>query len=674
MAAYDPPNQEHPQFQSHHTAHIDDDHSRRYNRLESQHAPPRDHSAARSDASMPERTRVQPQPINDAVGSAFTDDVPPELIAKITENVLKQLKTSGIESSATPVPPSQTQYPPPPPPVQQPIPHSPSTVSGSSPSMPTRVFTPPSPHKHSDFIHPASPQSQSGIFPGTAQSPQEPRSPVREAQSTNFYERRTSSPLSQTSETGQSRPKGPVRLSTAKEETTLERIWGQLFDEEGRATPRLGQFLRGLAIEDYKPLHSIVITPDKMVQYYQDVKLSDELYPWSAVFDDEKSSISRLYRDLECQHHLVQEHFDEKPDIPGLTPVGFERWVTLLIQAHPEEEFERLQKAVLAMPINNPDDKKERFPKELSRRLFPGSGDRKIRERLERAISLHASVDLRKRSGDREPSPPVPVHKPSIHQYPPASSRKESSVNGENLPPSYFPSNIERERKPYSSIPTESAIDDTNPTPVPSSQPIERERKPYSSMPGGGKQFEDDLKAQCNRPRADSTATKPGRSDSTARARPVPLTGQPQPNFTRPMDMPKPEIHHHRRAPSNVGRHRSPSFSNDGRRSDGDLRGYPSTFQPGSLPTVESFDEEARRHARDRAERARRQADEDARLYGESPNARARYDRGTADINGSIPHRPSYLSNNDEDYYRPNGRPTGNGYDHTQAYGGPVYR
>ena len=85
-----------------------------------------------------------------------------------------------------------------------------------------------------------------------------------------------------------------------------------------------------------------------------------------------------MYRDLSCQHHLVQERYDERPDIPGLTPVGFERWVTLLIQAHPEEEFERLQKAVLEMPISNPDDKKERFPKEISRRLFPGHGDTTI--------------------------------------------------------------------------------------------------------------------------------------------------------------------------------------------------------------------------------------------------------------------------------------------------------
>ena len=39
-----------------------------------------------------------------------------------------------------------------------------------------------------------------------------------------------------------------------------------------------------LQIEDYEPRHSIVITPTKMVKYYEDVKLSNELYPWSSTF------------------------------------------------------------------------------------------------------------------------------------------------------------------------------------------------------------------------------------------------------------------------------------------------------------------------------------------------------------------------------------------------------
>lgn len=36
-----------------------------------------------------------------------------------------------------------------------------------------------------------------------------------------------------------------------------------------------------MQIEDYEPRHSIVITPIKMAQYYEDVKLSKEVYSWS---------------------------------------------------------------------------------------------------------------------------------------------------------------------------------------------------------------------------------------------------------------------------------------------------------------------------------------------------------------------------------------------------------
>ena len=402
----------------------------------------------------------------------------------------------------------------------------------------------------------------------------------------------------------------------------------------------------------------------------------------AAVFDDEHSSISRMYRDLECQHHLVQERYDERPDIPGLTPIGFEKWATLLIQAHPEEEFERLQKTVLDMPICNPDDRKERFPKELSRRLFPGHEDRRIRERLEDSISEHAAIEIPRRSSREEQPPPrreSPIHRSGAAEQNYAPQAHRASVSFD-LPPansasssSYMPSQLERERKPYSNIPSESAVDDTNPPmPPPPSNPIERARQPYSALPGGGKQYEDEAKS--TKPRSDSfiaPAPKPSRSDSSARARPIPV------NNSRPMEIPKPEGHHHRQ-PSHTGRrHRSPSFSrgstNDFKRSDGDNRGYqPSSYQPATsvpigAPAVEGGgdENETRRYfeknARERAERARRQAEEDSRGYNESPR---RYDRAG-------PRRDDY--GNDEEYNRAGGR-QGSGYDYGQPYGGPVYR
>ena len=339
-----------------------------------------------------------------------------------------------------------------------------------------------------------------------------------------------------------------------------------------------------------------------------------------------------MYRDLECQHHLVQEKLDEKPDIPGLTPIGFERWATLLIQAHPNEEFERLGKVVLNMPICNPEDRKERFPKEISRRLFPGYDDLSVGHRLRKAMEVHANVEIPKPAKEEIPAPP----RPEVHQ--------------EEPPPL---SAIERERKPYSNIPTESAIDDTNPVP-PITQRIERERKPYSANPGGGKSHEEDLRAR--------EAVKPGRSNSTTttgRARPIPV-GSSAP---RPMDVPIPEHPQHHRAPSNVRRHRSPSFStgqNDYRRSDTDIRGYPTSFQPGPLPTAESLDEDPRRYAQaehKRNERARRQAEDDARIFGGSPNGR-RYDPRAEGVSSTTRAAP-YA--NDEEYYRGEGRSGGNG-------------
>ena len=45
-----------------------------------------------------------------------------------------------------------------------------------------------------------------------------------------------------------STPRCTSKLSTSEETTTLEKIWGSLFDEDGQPTTRLGQLLRGLAM------------------------------------------------------------------------------------------------------------------------------------------------------------------------------------------------------------------------------------------------------------------------------------------------------------------------------------------------------------------------------------------------------------------------------------------
>ena len=196
-----------------------------------------------------------PNKVDEAVTSAFDragaetqNYASPELIAQITQNVIRQLQSSALDGT-TPAPPqSHFSTPPPPPPIQQPVPLSPSTASGASTNMPNRVYTPPSPQKHPDYPLHASPESHTRYMPDGLQSPTQSRA----AQSQFSPPRRSSSPQSQASDAAAAekpvRPKGPSRLSTSKEETTLERIWGQLFDEEGNSTIRLSQFLRGLAV------------------------------------------------------------------------------------------------------------------------------------------------------------------------------------------------------------------------------------------------------------------------------------------------------------------------------------------------------------------------------------------------------------------------------------------
>lgn len=393
----------------------------------------------------------------------------------------------------------------------------------------------------------------------------------------------------------------------------------------------------------------------------------------SVVFDDDRSNISRMYRELECQHHLVQDRFDERPDIPGLTPVGFERWVTLLIQAHPEVEYERLQKAVLDMPISNPDDKKERFPKEISRRLFPRLEDRQVRSRIDRAISEHAKVDIPRHS-----------HPELSSSHPPEPSLVPEPAN--NTP------QIERERKPYASVPNEPAMDDPMTQSLP--QPLERERKPYTAQPGGGKTYEEEMRAKEAESRyrepvktaggrtyeedlRSRDQPKPGRSNSNAgRARPMSMNPNPQ----RLPDPLMQEAGRHHRASSNLRHRRSPSFS-DSRRSDSDphgdprndFRSYPPVFQSSAVPTepIPLLEDEIRRYARDpdikrTDSAARRRAEEDQRFPGENHRDRTRHDR-VGELGGS--YKTSSLA--EEDYYRRNG---GNGYENSQPYGGSAYR
>ena len=266
------------------------------------------------------------------------------------------------------------------------------------------------------------------------------------------------------------------------------------------------------------------------------------------------SSISHLYRDLNCQHHFVQRQFDEKPNIPALTPLGFQCWMTHLIQAHPEEESMRLTKASMEMPISNADDRRERFPKQLSRRLFPKQPNRAVRDLFEDSVLADPVIELPRHSSNiRQPPPSNPnTDRPTASAPPEAKIPPPPQAQVSTPPPSQAPhltsnvSNNERERKPYSPSSSETAPDDRN-----QSQPIERERKPYSAVLGYGKSYNSDDAGRPNvKPqRASSLRSTPRPApptDDELRTRPghVRAGSQsgPRPNIAKPYRIRSPSV------------------------------------------------------------------------------------------------------------------------------------
>jgi hypothetical protein len=208
-----------------------------------------------------------------------------------------------------------------------------------------------------------------------------------------------------------------------------------------------------------------------------------------ATFDRNNATLSKIYRGLGCQQHLVQDHtgrFNEAPCVPGLTPLGFQRWMTVAIRAHPTEEYERIQKALVAFPICNADDKSERFPKQVNRKLFPRDPDVDHRSLLREAITM-----------DDEPEPTKPIENDSSN-YPNSTSRNSAySYPG---PP--------KENK-RSSV----SFDDHKETPA---IKIERERKPYGGPSTAQKEYVGNTETVSDTG-ASSRPSKPSRQDSAAK-------------------------------------------------------------------------------------------------------------------------------------------------------------
>jgi hypothetical protein len=199
---------------------------------ESSHPRSRESSIAPSDGPQ--------QPLHNALNNAFDKSdtargVDPDLIAQITaevkKSVLDEIKLNGVGVGGQPQPapaPSQPSY----------IPQSPSSTSASFP--PRNVYTPPSPSpKYPDYSSHGSVSPDSlahdPMFDGSGDTPT-PRD----------YHNRSAPVDIPNDRPTRTRPVVTSRMSN--DFTPIEKMWQHLFDSQGQPTPRLGQFLRGLAV------------------------------------------------------------------------------------------------------------------------------------------------------------------------------------------------------------------------------------------------------------------------------------------------------------------------------------------------------------------------------------------------------------------------------------------
>lgn len=210
------------------------------------------------------------------------------------------------------------------------------------------------------------------------------------------------------------------------------------------------------------------------------------MYLCAEVFSGRVKSteLSHIYRDLECEQHYIQlSTSKDKPTVPALTPLGFETWMTKMILAYPDLEFDRFKQAVLNMAISNADKPTERFPKELPRRLFPQHANLQARQDIESSLYAGVLEDYRETPKPQKPAAPRSA---SIAPQPAVPTKRYS------MPPPSVQPTTDRETTYISPTSSENALDDSPPT----GKPIERQRKPYYAAPGGGKVSDDPTSQQ----------------------------------------------------------------------------------------------------------------------------------------------------------------------------------
>ncbi|PWW77606.1 hypothetical protein C7212DRAFT_180029 [Tuber magnatum] len=222
------------------------------------------------------------------------------------------------------------------------------------------------------------------LDPGHHQTQQRQNDTPRRETSQRYRSNTTSTHRSHASTPATSTSSGPTPKLTKMEGGSIHyETWGDLVDHEHGREPmpkeKLVRLLREVAnyiIKARAPPASIVITPDKMVDFYAvNAVEGDDRMNWKGYFTNRTdSSLSSIYRVLGCEHFYIPISRDQKPTIPALTPQGFETWMFTQLMTNPSREAARLQKVVASWPIY---DTKEgrRFPTSIPRSCFPEKED-----------------------------------------------------------------------------------------------------------------------------------------------------------------------------------------------------------------------------------------------------------------------------------------------------------
>lgn len=181
--------------------------------------------------------------------------------------------------------------------------------------------------------------------------------------------------------------------------------------------------------------------------------------------------------------------------------------MTILIQAYPDVEFQRLSATVREWPVSNADERKERWPKELSRRLLPKQFFEYDRRALHDALRAEGIMVPQQQASQASQAPPTPQHSGgspvSASQGYSASAPSAGFVSQSSGQSSRQPLTDRNSRRKSNyagpSVSSRDHADTTNDhssddSSTPSaSAPLERERKPYVAREGSGKVYEEPL-------------------------------------------------------------------------------------------------------------------------------------------------------------------------------------